>query len=119
MIRFENVTKQYEDGFVALKNMNLEIRKGELVALIGPSGCGKTTTMRMINRLIEPTSGKVYIDGQDISQLDPVELRRNIGYVIQQIGLFPHMTIAENIALVPKLKKWEKHVYEKTGRRIA
>ncbi|MGG3833713.1 betaine/proline/choline family ABC transporter ATP-binding protein [Geobacillus thermocatenulatus] len=113
MIRFENVTKQYEDGFVALKNMNLEIRKGELVALIGPSGCGKTTTMRMINRLIEPTSGKVYIDGQDISELDPVELRRNIGYVIQQIGLFPHMTIAENIALVPKLKKWEKHVYEK------
>ncbi|MED4878210.1 ATP-binding cassette domain-containing protein, partial [Anoxybacillus geothermalis] len=113
MIRFENVTKQYEDGFVALKNMNLEIHKGELVALIGPSGCGKTTTMRMINRLIEPTSGKVYIDGQDISQLDPVELRRNIGYVIQQIGLFPHMTIAENIALVPKLKKWEKHVYEK------
>lgn len=113
MIRFENVTKQYEDGFVALKNINLEIRKGELVALIGPSGCGKTTTMRMINRLIEPTSGKVYIDGQDISQLDPVELRRNIGYVIQQIGLFPHMTIAENIALVPKLKKWEKHAYEK------
>ncbi len=87
-----------------LKNINLDIRKGELVALIGPSGCGKTTTMRMINRLIEPTSGKVYIDGQDISQLDPVELRRNIGYVIQQIGLFPHMTIAENIALVPKLK---------------
>lgn len=84
MIRFENVTKQYEDGFVALKNMNLEIRRGELVALIGPSGCGKTTTMRMINRLIEPTSGKVYIDGQDISELDPVELRRNIGYVIQQ-----------------------------------
>ncbi|WP_445613442.1 ABC transporter ATP-binding protein [Geobacillus sp. YF-1] len=113
MIRFENVTKQYEDGFVALKTINLEIHKGELVALIGPSGCGKTTTMRMINRLIEPTSGTVYIDGQDISTLDPVELRRNIGYVIQQIGLFPHMTIAENIALVPKLKKWGKSAYEK------
>jgi osmoprotectant transport system ATP-binding protein len=113
MIKFENVRKQYEDGFVALKNINLEIKKGELVTLIGPSGCGKTTTMRMINRLIEPTEGKIYIDGQDISKIDPVELRRNIGYVIQQIGLFPHMTIEENIALVPKLKKWEPKRYLK------
>jgi osmoprotectant transport system ATP-binding protein len=111
MIKFENVRKQYEDGFVALKNMNLDIQKGELLTLIGPSGCGKTTTMRMINRLIEPTEGKIYIDGQDISKIDPVELRRNIGYVIQQIGLFPHMTIEENIALVPKLKKWEPKRY--------
>jgi osmoprotectant transport system ATP-binding protein len=113
MIRFENVWKQYDDGFVALKNINLEIQKGELVTLIGPSGCGKTTTMRMINRLIEPTSGTIYIDGQDIAKMNPVELRRNIGYVIQQIGLFPHMTIAENIALVPKLKKWEPSAYQK------
>jgi osmoprotectant transport system ATP-binding protein len=113
MIKFENVRKQYEDGFVALKNINLEIKKGELVTLIGTSGCGKTTTMRMINRLIEPTEGKIYIDGQDISKIDPVELRRNIGYVIQQIGLFPHMTIEENIALVPKLKKWEPSRYLK------
>lgn len=113
MIRFENVQKQYDDGFVALKNINLEIKNGELVTLIGPSGCGKTTTMRMINRLTEPTSGKIYIDGQDISRVDPVELRRNIGYVIQQIGLFPHMTIEQNIALVPKLKKWEPASYLK------
>ncbi|WP_027410414.1 ABC transporter ATP-binding protein [Anoxybacteroides tepidamans] len=113
MIRFENVQKRYDDGFVAVKNMNLEIKKGELVTLIGPSGCGKTTTMRMINRLTEPTSGKIYIDGEDISAIDPVELRRNIGYVIQQIGLFPHMTIEQNIVLVPKLKKWEPAMYEK------
>ncbi|ADL07012.1 betaine/proline/choline family ABC transporter ATP-binding protein [Thermosediminibacter oceani] len=113
MICFENVYKEYDDGFVALKNINLEIKKGELVTLIGPSGCGKTTTLRMINRLTEPTSGTVYIDGQDISKIDPVELRRNIGYVVQQIGLFPHMTIAENIALVPKLKKWKPSAYEK------
>jgi osmoprotectant transport system ATP-binding protein len=111
MIKFENVSKRYEDGFVALKNINLEVKKGELVTLIGPSGCGKTTTMRMINRLNEPTEGKIYIDGQDISGLNPVELRRNIGYVIQQIGLFPHMTIEQNIALVPKLKKWDEAKY--------
>jgi len=111
MIRFENVKKQYQDGFTALKNIDFEVKKGELLTLIGPSGCGKTTTMRMINRLIEPTEGKIYIDGQDISQLNPVELRRNIGYVIQQIGLFPHMTIEQNISLVPKLKKWEEKRY--------
>jgi osmoprotectant transport system ATP-binding protein len=113
MIKFENVRKQYDDGFIALKNINLEIQKGELLTLIGPSGCGKTTTMRMINRLIEPTEGKIFIDGQDISQVDPVDLRRNIGYVIQQIGLFPHMTIEQNISLVPKLKKWEESKYLK------
>ena len=113
LIKFENVRKQYDDGFIALKNINLEVNRGELVTLIGPSGCGKTTTMRMINRLIEPTEGKIYIDGHNISNINPVELRRNIGYVIQQIGLFPHMTIAENIALVPKLKKWEPSQYIK------
>ncbi|MDF0725815.1 betaine/proline/choline family ABC transporter ATP-binding protein [Cytobacillus sp. S13-E01] len=113
MIKFENVSKKYQDGFVALKNINLEINKGELVTLIGPSGCGKTTTMRMINRLSGPSSGKIYIDGQDISGIEPVELRRNIGYVIQQIGLFPHMTIEQNIALVPRLKKWDPIKYAK------
>jgi osmoprotectant transport system ATP-binding protein len=113
MIKFENVGKAYEDGFVALKNINLEVKQGELVTLIGPSGCGKTTTMRMINRLTEPTEGKILIDNQDISQINPVELRRNIGYVIQQIGLFPHMTIEQNISLVPKLKKWEPEKYIK------
>lgn len=115
MIKFEHVKKQYEDGFVAINNLNLEIKKGELVTLIGPSGCGKTTTMRMINRLTEPTSGKITINGQDTSKVNPVELRRNIGYVIQQIGLFPHMTIEENISIVPRLKKAD---IEKTSKRV-
>lgn len=113
MIEFKNVTKRYQDGTVALKGIDATIGKGELVALIGPSGCGKTTTMKMINRLIEPSEGTITIDGQDISKMNPVELRRNTGYVIQQIGLLPHMTIADNIALVPKLKKWPKEKYEK------
>jgi osmoprotectant transport system ATP-binding protein len=113
MIVFNDVSKVYEDGTTALSNINLKVKKGELLTLIGPSGCGKTTTMKMINRLIEPTSGSITIDGEDISKLDPVELRRNIGYVIQQIGLLPHMTISENISLIPKLKKWSKHKIEK------
>ena len=107
MIEFNNVSKTYEDGFEAVKSLNLTIKSGEIVVLIGPSGCGKTTTMKMINRLIPHTSGKIIIDGQDIDQQDPVLLRRNIGYVIQQIGLFPHYTIAENISLIPKLNKWD------------
>lgn len=111
MIRFENVSKVYQDGFQALDSINLNIKQGELLVLIGPSGCGKTTTMRMINRMNEPSSGKIFVDGKDISQENPVELRRNIGYVIQHIGLLPHMTIADNIALVPKLKKWDKSRY--------
>ena len=105
MIKFENVSKIYEDGFQALKDINLHIKKGELLVLIGPSGCGKTTTMKMINRLTDPTVGKIYVNNKLINEQDPVKLRRDIGYVIQQIGLFPHMTIAENVALVPKLKK--------------
>jgi osmoprotectant transport system ATP-binding protein len=113
LITFKHVGKKYPDGFVALKDIDFHIEKGELVALIGPSGCGKTTTMRMINRLIEPTSGQILINGEDISDKDPVQLRRNIGYVIQQIGLLPHMTIEDNITLVPRLKGWEKERYEK------
>src|SRR5690625_571104 len=105
MIRFEDITKVYADGFQALKGVNLHVREGELLTLIGPSGCGKTTTMRMVNRLTEPTGGKILINGQNIADLDPIELRRNTGYVIQEIGLFPHMTIEQNIALVPRLKK--------------
>ncbi|WP_377891386.1 ABC transporter ATP-binding protein [Alkalihalobacillus sp. R86527] len=112
MITFKNVSKQFPDGTTALKDINLHIEKGELLTLIGPSGCGKTTTMKMINRLIEPTGGQIYIDGRSISEQDPVELRRSIGYVIQQIGLLPHMTIAENISLIPKLKKWDKNKIE-------
>jgi osmoprotectant transport system ATP-binding protein len=91
--------------------LDLQIAKGELVALIGPSGCGKTTTLRMMNRLIEPSSGSITVDGQDISQMNPVELRRGIGYVIQQIGLLPHLTIGKNIGLVPKLKGWKEKNY--------
>jgi osmoprotectant transport system ATP-binding protein len=112
LIQFINVTKRYHDGSTALKGINLEIKPGELITLIGPSGCGKTTTMKMINRLVEPTSGQILIEGKDISRIDPVELRRNIGYVIQHVGLFPHMTIKENVAVVPRLKKVNKSSYE-------
>ncbi|MCF6136203.1 ABC transporter ATP-binding protein [Pseudalkalibacillus berkeleyi] len=113
MIEFKQVSKTFADGFEALKNIDLHVHKGELLTLIGPSGCGKTTTMKMINRLLEPSSGEILIDEQDIKNQNPVELRRNIGYVIQQIGLFPHMTIEENVALVPKLKGWSKDKYIK------
>jgi osmoprotectant transport system ATP-binding protein len=111
LIEFKDVTKQYEDGFEALKGINFHVKEGELFSLIGPSGCGKTTSMKMINRLIDPTSGQILVEGEDIKKKDPVKLRRNIGYVIQQIGLMPHMTIGENIALIPQLKKWPKEKY--------
>ncbi|WP_371791156.1 betaine/proline/choline family ABC transporter ATP-binding protein [Streptomyces sp. NBC_01471] len=103
MIRFENVTKRYDDGTTAVDNLSFEVAEGELVTLVGPSGCGKTTTMKMVNRLIEPTGGRIYVDGDDISATNPVELRRRIGYVIQQVGLFPHKTVLENTATVPHL----------------
>src|SRR5690625_4919726 len=112
LIEFNHVRKEFEN-FVALHDVNLKIHKGELFTLIGPSGCGKTTTLRMINRLTEPTSGQILIDGQDISNFDPVMLRRNIGYIIQEIGLFPHMTIEQNISLVPRLKKEDPEKYLK------
>jgi len=105
LISFKNVSKKF-DTFVAVDDLTLDLKSGETVVLIGPSGCGKTTTLRMINRLIEPTQGTIYINGTDISKIDAVELRRNIGYVIQQIALFPHMNIAQNIGLVPYLKDW-------------
>lgn len=112
MIKLEQIDKVYDDGYQALKNVNLEFKKGQLTVLIGPSGCGKTTTMKLINRLTQPTSGKITIDGKDISSMDPVALRRRIGYVIQNIGLFPHMTIAANVAVVPKLLKWDAQKIE-------
>ncbi len=109
MIEFQNVTKIFENAQEpAVKNLQIQISEGEIVVLVGPSGCGKTTTMKMINRLVDPTEGKIILDKQDVSKVDPLELRRNIGYVIQHIGLFPHLTVAENIATVPKLKKWSK-----------
>ncbi|MEU4212101.1 betaine/proline/choline family ABC transporter ATP-binding protein [Streptomyces sp. NPDC026206] len=108
MIRFEHVTKRYADGTTAVDDLSFEVAEGELVTLVGPSGCGKTTTMKMVNRLIEPTSGRIEVNGADISTVDPVELRRRIGYVIQQVGLFPHKTVLDNTATVPHLLGWQR-----------
>src|SRR5210317_2407855 len=108
-IRLESVSKSYGAGAEpAVRSLTLEVEKGEVLVLVGPSGCGKSTTLRLINRLIEPTSGKIFLNGEDVTDVDPSELRRKIGYVIQQVGLFPHRTIAENIATVPKLLGWDK-----------
>ena len=115
MIRFDNVTKQFPDGTKALKKISVTIPTHKLTAIIGPSGCGKTTLMRMVNRLEIPTEGEVYIDEEPVSARDIVELRRSIGYVIQRIGLIPHMTIEENIAIVPELLGWDK---SKTAARV-
>ncbi|MFH8611583.1 ABC transporter ATP-binding protein [Streptomyces sp. NPDC018029] len=108
MIRFEQVTKRYPDGTTAVDDLSFEVAEGELVTLVGPSGCGKTTTMMMVNRLIEPTSGRIFVNGENIADVDPVRLRRRIGYVIQQVGLFPHRTILDNTATVPALIGWKK-----------
>ncbi|MBK5262684.1 MAG: ATP-binding cassette domain-containing protein, partial [Peptostreptococcaceae bacterium] len=112
MISVKDVSKVYPDGSRALDNISFNIEEGELLVLIGPSGCGKSTTLKMINRLIEPTKGEIWIDNNDISKENPVELRRNIGYVIQHIGLLSHMTIGQNVALVPKLKKMDPKIYK-------
>jgi len=106
-ISLHDVAKTYPDGTVAVHELSFEVPRGRIAALVGPSGCGKTTTMRMINRLIEPTSGEIRINGSNILDADPVELRRSIGYVIQQVGLFPHRTIAENVATVCELNGWD------------
>ncbi|MBK3494214.1 ABC transporter ATP-binding protein [Viridibacillus sp. YIM B01967] len=108
MIVFENVSKKYDNNQSAVNYLNLEIKKGEFFVIIGPSGCGKTTLLKMINRLIHLTEGTIRIEGKRISDYDIHELRWNIGYVLQQIALFPHMTIEENVAIVPELKKWSK-----------
>jgi len=118
MIRFERVTKTYPNGHQAVKSLTMEIGRGEFVVLVGPSGCGKTTTMKMINRLVPHTEGIITIDGQNVADTDPVVLRRNIGYVIQQIGLFPHLTVEENIELVPSLKGWSRSRRKKRAEEL-
>ena len=113
MIRLEDVSKRYQGAVnPAVDSLSMEIPRGEVVVLVGPSGCGKTTILKMINRLIEPTSGVIEVDGRDVKSVEPYVLRRGIGYVIQQIGLFPHRTITDNIAAVPKLLGWDKERIE-------
>jgi osmoprotectant transport system ATP-binding protein len=107
-IRLDAVSKQYDDGTVAVRGLSLDVPAGELVVLIGPSGCGKSTILRMVNRLIEPTGGRIVVDGEDVTRADPVALRRRIGYVIQHVGLFPHQNIRQNVATVPRLLGWPK-----------
>ena len=115
MLSLERVSKQYPNGQMAVHELSLEVGDGETCMLVGPSGCGKTTTLRMINRLIEPSSGRILLDGDDVTRIDPVRLRLKMGYVIQQVGLFPHMTVADNVATVPNLLGWDRG---RTRRRV-
>jgi osmoprotectant transport system ATP-binding protein len=108
MIRLEGVGKTYEDGTVAVQALDLDVPRHAVVCLVGPSGCGKSTTLKMVNRLIEPTTGRIFLDGADVTGVDPVRLRRGIGYVIQQVGLFPHQDVVTNVATVPSLLGWDK-----------
>lgn len=117
MIVLRDVTKRYGET-TAVDRVSFEVPAGEVCVLVGPSGCGKTTALRLINRLAEPTSGSIEIDGRDVMSVRPEELRRHIGYVIQSVGLFPHLTVAENIATVPKLLGWERPRYEKRVREL-
>ena len=108
MISLRHVTKVYDGGEPAVRDLSMEIEDGEIVCLVGPSGCGKTTTLKMINRLIEPSAGEILVGGRNVMEQDPVELRRDIGYVIQNVGLLPHRTVRQNIATVPELLRWER-----------
>jgi osmoprotectant transport system ATP-binding protein len=108
MIRLEGVSKRFDDGTVAVQELDLDVPEGALVALVGPSGCGKTTTLKMVNRLIQPTSGRIRLAGEDVTDVDQVQLRRRIGYVIQTAGLFPHRTILDNVTTVPRLLGWDR-----------
>jgi osmoprotectant transport system ATP-binding protein len=116
MIVLDAVSKRYAKGPAAVESLSMEIRGGEICVLVGPSGCGKTTTLQIINRLVEPSSGRVLIDGDDVTEMDAVALRRRIGYVIQQGGLFPHRRVADNVAVVPRLLGWDK---QRTARRVS
>ena len=115
MITFDAVTKRYPDGTTAVGDLSLQVPTGKITVFVGPSGCGKTTSLRMINRMIEPTSGRILIDGQDTADLDPAELRRGIGYVIQHAGLFPHRTILDNVTTVPRLLGVDKKTARAQG----
>jgi osmoprotectant transport system ATP-binding protein len=108
MIELQGVTKEYGDGTVAVRELDLAVPEGDLVALVGPSGCGKTTTLKMVNRLIQPSGGRILLDGDDVTHVDEVHLRRRIGYVIQTAGLFPHRTILDNVTTVPQLLRWDR-----------
>ncbi|WP_256839220.1 ABC transporter ATP-binding protein [Ornithinimicrobium faecis] len=118
MIRLEGVTKEYAAGQPAVDNLTLEAASGEITVLVGPSGCGKTTSLRMINRMIEPTSGRILIDGQDTAQVSAAKLRRDIGYVIQHAGLFPHRTVLHNVMTVPRLNGWGRARAESRAREV-
>ncbi|MGI8701496.1 MAG: ABC transporter ATP-binding protein [Nocardioidaceae bacterium] len=115
MIRLIGVGKTYPDGTVAVHQLDLDVARGEIVTLVGPSGCGKSTTLKMINRLIEPTTGRIEVDGEDVTDINPVKLRLRIGYVIQQIGLFPHQTVRANVATLPRLLGWDRR---RTNERV-
>lgn len=115
MIELKKVNKIYDNGFQALTDIDIEFADGKINVLIGPSGCGKTTTMKLLNRLVDYTDGEVIFNGEEIKDMDPIELRRQMGFVIQNVGLFPHMTIYNNVATVPKLLKWDK---ERTRKRV-
>jgi osmoprotectant transport system ATP-binding protein len=116
MIRLDALTKRYPgQALPAVDAISLDVEAGEIVVFVGPSGCGKTTTLKMINRIIEPTSGRIVLEGEDVTRSDPDQLRRRIGYVIQQIGLFPHMTIAQNVGMVPGLLGWDRR---RVGERV-
>src|ERR687891_2245960 len=120
MISLREVYKRFPGNREpAVRNLSLDIEEGETVVLVGPSGCGKTTTLRMINRLIEPTSGTIEVDGRDVMQQDPVRLRRRLGYVIQSIGLMPHRTVAQNIGTVPELEGWDRPRIDARVRELA
>jgi osmoprotectant transport system ATP-binding protein len=108
LIRLESVTKRFPNGNVAVHELSIDVPDGDVCVLVGPSGCGKTTTLRMINRLIEPTAGRIFLGDEDVTHANPVELRRRMGYVIQQVGLFPHQTIGTNVATVPHLLGWSR-----------
>ncbi|SCL20983.1 osmoprotectant transport system ATP-binding protein [Micromonospora nigra] len=114
-ITLDGIGKRYPDGTVAVDELSLDIAAGELVVLIGPSGCGKSTVLRMVNRLVEPTAGRILLDDSDVTRVDPVRLRRRIGYVIQNVGLFPHQTVAANVGTVPGLLGWTR---ERTRQRV-